>query len=258
MTPDAIKELVARGALFAVNHSAGKDSQAMLIKVRELVPDSQIVLIHADLGEVEWRGNVEHIRATAGDLPLIIANPVRSFFEMVEKRGMFPSPKYRQCTADLKRNPIERELRRYLRDHPEFNGVIVNCMGLRAQESKDRASKTAFGHNAGNSVVRRVSKAGKVIHPGRLWFDWLPIHDMRLDEVWETIAGAGQKPHWAYGLGMSRLSCVFCIMANKADLRIAAQANPDLYRRYVELEKRVGHTMSMERRGLEEVTGIAA
>ena len=75
-------------------------------------------------------------------------------------------------------------------------------------------------------------------------------------EVFQTIAEAGQKPHWAYGVGMSRLSCVFCIMANRQDLQTAARHNPDLYREYVRLERRIGHTLSMDRRPLDEVVGI--
>ena len=48
----------------------------------------------------------------------------------------------------------------------------------------------------------------------------------------------------AYAAGMSRLSCVFCIMASRADLYTAAQLQPALYRRYVSLEERIGHTLS--------------
>lgn len=72
------------------------------------------------------------------------------------------------------------------------------------------------------------------------------------------IEAAHQEPHWAYRMGMSRLSCVFCIMSSKADLRTAAALNPELYGRYVELERRIGHTLSMSGQTLEEVTGIPA
>jgi len=51
-----IEALVDRGALFAVNHSGGKDSQAMYLVLRKIVPSSQLVIIHADLAEVEWAG----------------------------------------------------------------------------------------------------------------------------------------------------------------------------------------------------------
>lgn len=59
------------------------------------------------------------------------------------------------------------------------------------------------------------------------------------------IARAGQKPFWASRQN-ERLSCVFCIMGSRNDLRHGAEQNPELYRRYVELERRIGHTMFMK------------
>jgi DNA sulfur modification protein DndC len=241
-----IASLRDRGALFVVNHSGGKDSQVMLIVLRQLVPDEQLLLIHADLGEVEWEGNVEHIRATAGNLPLIVCRSRRGLLQMVRERRMWPSPKNRQCTSDLKRGPIEREVRRYLKANPQFHGLVVNCMGIRAEESSSRAKAMPFKLNEKNSKA------------GREWYDMLPVHDMLLPDVWETIRMAGQEPHPVYAQGMTRLSCRFCIMASQHDLRTAALLSPDLYRTYVQLEKEIEHTMNMEGRGLEDVTGIMA
>lgn len=242
---DAINRLIGRGALFVVNHSAGKDSQAMAIKLRGLVPASQLLVVHADLGEVEWPGNLEHIKSTMGELPLIICrNENKTFLQMVERRGMWPSPSHRQCTSDLKRGPIERELRRHLNAHPEFGGLVVNCMGIRAEESAARSKQEPFRLNGRNSKA------------GREWYDWLPIFDWTEEQVFAAIERAGQRPHPAYEAGMSRLSCCFCIMASKTDLRIAARLRPDLYQRYVALERQIGHTMAMDGTPLEQVTGI--
>ena len=71
-----------------------------------------------------------------------------------------------------------------------------------------------------------------------------------------AIEDAGQEPHWAYKAGMGRLSCCFCIMATKKDLTIAAKLQPALYRKYVELERRIDHTLSPTRKPLTEITGI--
>jgi 3'-phosphoadenosine 5'-phosphosulfate sulfotransferase (PAPS reductase)/FAD synthetase len=242
-----ISSLIERGALFVVNHSAGKDSQAMTIALRKIVPAAQLLVIHADLGEVEWSGNVDHITATTGGLPLIVCkNERKTFLEMVERRGMWPSPGQRQCTSDLKRDPINREIRRFLKANPQFGGLVVNCMGIRAAESPARSKQQPFRPDKRNSVA------------GREVYDWLPIFDLSTADVFAAIKEAGQEPHPAYAAGMSRLSCVFCIMASRSDLRTAATLKPDLYRRYVDLEKRIGHTMAMDGRSLEEVTGIAA
>ncbi|UQV48122.1 phosphoadenosine phosphosulfate reductase family protein [Janthinobacterium lividum] len=241
--PEQIIDLIARGATFVINHSGGKDSQAMYLMLRDLVPSAQRLIVHADLGEAEWPGAVDHITATTDGEPLHVCRSRRSLLQMIEERGMFPSPKQRQCTSDLKRGPIERTVRQL--------GIklIVNCMGMRAQESSGRAKLTPF------KFSKRNSKAG------REWYDWLPVHDLSTAEVFARIAAAGQLPHWVYAAGMSRFSCCFCIMSNKADLTTAARLNPDLYRRYVELERSTGQVMMMPSKAkgrltLEQITGL--
>ncbi|MBB3991293.1 phosphoadenosine phosphosulfate reductase domain-containing protein [Croceicoccus naphthovorans] len=242
----AIQHLIDEGALFVINHSGGKDSQAMTVIVRTLVPDDQLLVVHAELGDVEWDGCEELIRKTTAGLPLIVCKSVTDFWTMVDRRRMFPSPSNRQCTSDLKRGPIEREVRRYLKANPQFNGLIVNCMGLRAEESSSRAKLETL------KVSARNSKAG------RNWYEWLPIHDMSETTVFATIAQAGQEAHWVYAAGMRRKSCAFCIMACDSDLKRAAELRPKLYARYVAKERELGFTLSMSRRSLPEITGIAA
>lgn len=60
--PKEIQELINRGALFVCNDSAGKDSQAMKILLKNIIPKGQLIIIHANLPEVEWEGNLEHIK----------------------------------------------------------------------------------------------------------------------------------------------------------------------------------------------------
>ena len=241
MVTTEIQALIDQGALFVLNHSGGKDSQAMTIAVRKVVPDRQLLVIHADLPEVDWPNIAEHINATCERLPVIVTRASKTFFEMVEHRKMFPSPQQRQCTSDLKRGPIEREIRRYLAKHPEFKNQVVNCMGLRADESNGRKALPEFRKSQRNSVA------------GRAWYDWLPIHKLSTAQVFASIADAGQKPHWAYEAGMSRLSCCFCIMSNAQDLRTAARLKPELYAKYVQTERRLGVTMFMPRKVNGEV-----
>ena len=245
--PPACRETIRAGALVAVNHSGGKDSQCMTILLSRIVPRGQIVAVHAPLGEVEWPGTVEHIEATLPvGVPLVFA-PVASgktLLERVEERGLWPSSTARWCTSDFKAGPIQRELRRYLKAHPRFGGRLVNAMGMRAEESPARARKAPWRRND------RMSVAGREV------FDWLPVFDLSTADVFRVIRDAGQSPHWAYAAGMTRLSCSFCILASRADLRRAAELRPDLYRAYAELEQRIGHTLSPTRRTLPEVTGV--
>ena len=245
--PPEYRKMIRAGALVAVNHSGGKDSQSMTILLSRIVPRDQIVAVHAPLVDVEWPGTVDFIRATLPlRMPLILA-PVASgktLLDSIEERGRFPSPKVRWCTSSTKRGPIERELRRFLKANPRFGGRMVNAMGMRAEESPARARKVPWRRND------RMSVAGREV------FDWLPVFELSTDDVFRIIRDAGQSPHPAYGMGMSRLSCVFCIMASRADLRTAAKLQPALYARYVDLEKRIGHTLSPSGRSLPELTGI--
>jgi len=144
----------------------------------------------------------------------------------------------------LKRGPIEREVRRYAKQHAHLR--IVGCMGIRAQESARRAKAIPWQLNERQSVA------------GRTWHEWLPIHEMNTADVLTTVREAGQQLHPAYALGNERLSCVFCIMASANDLRNGALHNPELYAKYVEIERRTGYTMHMSRRSLEEITGVPA
>jgi len=245
-----VLEEIAAGALFVINHSGGKDSQAMMIKLLEIVPPAQILVVHASLGYMEWNGALELAQQQAADagVPFIVARAAKTFLGMVLNRftkkptvPSWPSPKHRQCTSDLKRGPITREVRRYA----DANGFthIVNCMGMRAQESKARAKKVIWRENENHGRA------------GRSWHDWLPIHSITTTEVFAIIATAGQKPHWAYLQGNERLSCVFCIMSSPNDLINGARHNPELYAEYCAMETLTGYTM-YPNKSLPELTGI--
>lgn len=245
-----IADLIDRGALFVVNHSGGKDSQAMMLKIKRLVPASQILVIHADLPGVDWPGCLDLIKETCEGFEVQEVVAVKTFEDMVRHRQMFPSPKYRQCTSDLKRGPIEKAIRHHIKDN-DLSGLVVDCQGLRAEESASRAKAKVFTFN------KRNSKAG------REWYTWLPIHHWSTERVFAEIKAAGQEPHWAYAAGMERLSCCFCIMASKKDLVTAARLAPEVYKKMVDLEKEINYTMIMPKKGeapryLEEITGIKA
>ena len=246
--PAECLSLIEHGALVAISHSAGKDSQSMTILLSRIVPREQLLIVHAPLGEAEWDGCITHIEATMPrGVPLILA-PVasgKSLLQRVEERGRWPSNSARWCTSDFKRSPIERELRRYLKANPRFEGRLVNAMGLRRDESRDRARRIPWRRN------ERMSVAGREV------YDWLPIFALTTADVFRVIHEAGQKPHWVYN-HVSRCSCSFCIFASRSDLRRAAQLRPGLYAKYVELERRIGHTLSPSRLPLPELTGIPA
>ena len=245
--PPECRELIDRGALVVLNHSGGKDSQCMTILLSRIVPREQLLVVHAPLGEVEWPGTIEHVENTIPPrVPLVLARTAsgKSLLERIEERGRFPDSGRRYCTSDTKRTPIERELRRFLKAHPRYGNHIVNAMGMRASESPARSKLAPWRRSDRNSRA------------GREWYDWLPIHGLETSDVFRVIREAGQSPHWAYAAGMTRLSCSFCILASRADLRRAAELRPRLYASYCALERRIGHTLSPSRTPLPQLTGV--
>lgn len=246
-----VRHLIDVGALFVLNDSGGKDSQAMRIALRDVVPRKQLLIVHAHLPGVEWPGAIDHARAGADmdGIPFVVAVATKTLLGMVEDRWRrrpdvpsWPSAAYRQCTSDLKRDPIAREIRRFLRSSP--HPAVVSCLGIRAAESSGRAKR---------SPLKTVSRFSTATRP---WWEWLPIHGASRNDVLATIDAAGERPHWAYSAGNDRLSCMFCIMASRSDLRNAALHNPDLYRHYVELEHLTGYTMHQSRTPLVQLTGV--
>lgn len=231
--PD-LNQLVEEGYTFFLNHSGGKDSQAMYLFLKNKIPKDQLVVIHAALGDVEWEGTIEHIENTI-EHELIIAHAVKTFFDMVNHRKMFPDPNNRQCTSDLKRSPINREIRRWLKRNNRLKCISVQ--GIRAEESPRRSKMIPFKEDKKNAIA------------GRSWYDWYAIFDWSTDEVFKYIEMNNEKPHWAYAEGMSRLSCSFCIMARKSDLRIAAKLRPEMFKKYVDKEKELGKSMMMPVKG---------
>ena len=264
-----IKNLIDRGALFVVNHSGGKDSQAMMIKLLEIVPPQQMVVVHADLGRVEWHGAKEVAMKQAADagvafevaLPIYKDGSVKDFLNMAEKRKAdrpdvpsFPSSDCRTCTSDLKRGPIEKVIKRVLRERGLK--LVVDCQGIRADESDARKGLQPFTH-----LNTQLNKNGKpksdLALAGREAYEWFPIFTLSTLDVWCAIRGAGQQPHAAYIAGNERLSCVFCIMGSENDIYLGSIARPELFAEYVAMEEKLGYTMHMNRMSLKEIVAKA-
>lgn len=220
-----------------LNSSAGKDSQAMLTLMvaeaeRQGVKD-RIVVVHADLGRAEWTGTRELAETQAAAYGLrfeVVARPQGDLLAQIEARGMFPSSTARYCTSDQKTGQVARLLTSLTAelalDRP---ARILNCLGIRAQESAARAKKPVL------SADKRASNGKR--HVDR----YLPIFALDVEEVWEVIRVSGLPHHPAYDAGMPRLSCVFCVLASKSALVLAAKLNPGLAEDYRAVEVAIGH-----------------
>lgn len=227
-----IPKQVQEADVIYVSHSGGKDSQAMLAALVRMGLKEKIVLIHSDLGEMEWEPMHHWINQISFGISLNIVRSDMDFFQMVRKYKRLPSGMQQFCTDFLKCVPIEK----FIHDHMAQNGYknAINATGMRAQESKRRALKAAF-------CVSEMYRPKK--HPGQMIWDWLPIFDYAVEEVFSEIQNANQKPHHVYGLGFSRLSCVFCVNGRIAEHQMAAKLKPELAQRMIELEREIGKTI---------------
>ncbi|MEV4868548.1 phosphoadenosine phosphosulfate reductase family protein [Streptomyces syringium] len=254
-----------------LNSSGGKDSQAMASHVCRLAAKlgllHRVVIVHADLGDVEWSGTrklaeeqarrlgvrFEVVKAEGGDL---LARTVARFFKLkakAEKEARdegrdpatakvapaWPSSAARWCTSDLKRGPIRKLMTRLVAELGDLGRPvrILNCMGQRAAESALRAKLAAV-------EIDRPASNGK-----RHVTTWRPIHGWTDAEVWKEIARSGLPYHEAYDWGMSRLSCSFCVLGCEADVVLAARLRPRKAAQYIAVEEKVGtdfkHGLSM-------------
>lgn len=239
--------------LLLLNTSGGKDSQSMLDYVVELADQAgvrdRITAVHADLGRMEWDGTRELAIAQAahyGIRTVVVANKNGDLLDAIERRGMFPDAARRWCTSDWKRGPVLTAMTSLVKqlDLPR-QARILNCMGMRAQESKARATRAPFLFNGRASNGRRHVD------------DWLPIHAWTVEQVWTRIAASGVPFHPAYALGMPRLSCSFCVLASKGALVRAAQLRPELAGEYAAVEVRIGHRFRKDL-SMAEIIQLAA
>jgi 3'-phosphoadenosine 5'-phosphosulfate sulfotransferase (PAPS reductase)/FAD synthetase len=225
--------------LIVVNTSGGKDSQTMMHVLHsqavQLGIADRLVAVHADLGRAEWAGTGELVaeQAAAYGMRLeVVSRPQGDLVQQIEDRGMFPSSSARYCTSDQKRGQVSRVITALVAelglDRP---ARVLNCQGIRAQESPARAKKAAYANDKRQTNGRRVVDT------------WYPIFTWTEDEVWASIQETGIRHHVAYDYGMPRLSCAFCVMAGRDALVLSAKLNPELAVEYAELEERIGHTI---------------
>lgn len=229
-----------------VNMSGGKDSVKMLGDLVAKYPSAHIIAVMADTG-------FEHVKpVTAQDWAkercaqfgvelYIVRNPNKTYLEMVERRGMFPSSATRQCTSDLKRGPIQTWIRQSVKSGLIPEKYIINCMGLRAAESPARAKQRKFKKNV------PLSKAGRMV------WDWLPIHGDSLNAIlqWHWTTGTPMHPVYVpeyhndgtNGGYLRRFSCRVCIFATKADLHAIYRNDREAFDAVSSLEVKSGFTM---------------
>jgi len=250
----ALGEALASNAPVIFGVSGGKDSVAGAIAMFEYLDTighaGPRALIHADLGDldpaldVEWSDSIRVCERLATFLrtELLVArraaggmmkrwqgrwaNNVRRYANLECVKVILPwsTPSMRFCTSELKSAPIAAALVK------RFPGqVVVSAAGIRRSESTQRASaKTAQVNN------RLTHKS-----TGTTGLDWNPIAEWSDRDVFAYCAARGFVLHEGYTrYGMSRISCRYCIMAQRSDLiaSTTCEDNVPVFRTMVALE----------------------
>lgn len=277
-----------------VNSSAGKDSQALLTYLIALA-DAQgysrdrIIVVHADLGRVEWDGTRElaEQQAAAYGLRVEVVARGEDLLDQVSTRRRNLDAKAEALTgeaaalrdagwvafaglADQDAAKAEgtpawpSSTARYCTSDQKTSQVAKLMTRL---ADTHRAAGNAgplrilntLGIRADESPARAKKESlhrDSASNTRRAVTRWLPIFGWSEALVWSVIDASGLRSHEAYAAGMPRLSCVFCVLAGERELILAARLNPALAREYVATEREVGHTFQ-NGRSIESIAAAA-
>lgn len=226
--------------------SGGKDSQALAHRVCEHLDatahSGPRLLIHSDLGRVEWRQSLPVCERLATQLGIELLVVRRQAGDMMDRwlsrwdanvaryvnlscvKLILPwsTPANRFCTSELKSAILARAMRKRF---PK--GDLISAVGIRREESSTRARMPVWRQDP-----RTMRRAG-------VGHTWHPLLTWSRPDVLSYIKGCGDVLHEAYTIyDSSRVSCAFCVMSSVQDLRAAAScaANEAIYLEMVELE----------------------
>ena len=184
------------GAVVAVGVSGGKDSAATAFAtidyLNQMGHQGPRLLIHSDLGRVEWRESMPVCERLAGrlELDLLVVrressdlldrwhvrweNNIRRYAELRCVKLIMPSSaaSMRFCTSELKTAVISRAL---VKRFP--NQIILSTSGIRRQESPKRARAPVTKAQAKLCSTSRCSSG----------MDWRPILEWTTQQVFENF-----------------------------------------------------------------------
>lgn len=276
-----------------VNSSAGKDSIVTALVLARMAAEQgvsdRLVMVHADLGLVEWEGSAELAAEHAAILGMpfeVVRKPV-DFLERIVAYGMWPSRSSRFCTGEYKTSEVEKLTTRMTEELTGTSSVNLEPDHYRAQladaeramasmqrqgrkinartgklysayqREQQRAESARAFLDSGLRPVRFLNVLGLRAAEGgkggdrykkapfvrkedtrrRLVDTWLPVHAWSDEEVWAAVNAGPLPPPATYACGMTRHSCMFCVMAGKDDLINAALLSPVMLDEYVQLQK---------------------
>jgi 3'-phosphoadenosine 5'-phosphosulfate sulfotransferase (PAPS reductase)/FAD synthetase len=220
----------------------------------------RIVVVHADLGRLEWSGTVDLVKQQAKYFGLdveiekakedlleaVVAKHNRQLIAGKDQAAWMGKGNLRWCTPQAKRGPINVLYTRLVEEWRLATGLTRPCrvleiQGIRAEEggkSGARAKMKPF-----QEMVE--AKSNKTVRHVDIWF---PIFEMTEEECWARVEKLGlvglTPPSYhlkGYRDGMPRSSCVFCVYADRNMLKLAALHNRELLNDFCAVEAYTGY-----------------
>lgn len=213
-----------------INFSGGKDSTAMLAYLCDKYPTVKKHVVFANTG-FEHDGAETWCREIVARFGLtlhVVANKNKTFLTMAERRGKFPGMNQRQCTSDLKRDPINTWIRQNVKDP-----VVISCMGIRSEES------------AGRSKQKRLKRDARETNSKRTLWNWQPIKDWTETQVLNYLKAKGLPLHPVYNY-LPRFSCRLCIFMSQHDRRQVQKHDPAAIELIRAIEQKIGFSFFPE------------
>ncbi len=189
--------------------SGGKDSSALAVYLRELVPDMEYFFCDTGAELPETYEYLDRLEVALGK-KISRLNPRRGFDHWFEVyRGALPSPQMRWCTKKMKIEPLED----WIGETP-----AVSYVAIRADESNRKGYV---------STKPNITTVFPFIEDGIDKDGVMRI----LDE-----AGVGLPSYYEW---RTRSGCYFCFYQRKAEWVGLAERHPDLWDRAVGIEQKV-------------------
>lgn len=124
------------------------------------------------------------------------------YLDLCILKGRFPSRMAQFCTEELKTIPIITQVALPMLAH----GPVLQWLGIRADESRNRAKQPRFNRHESGSYL------------------WRPIFRWSVEDVWAKHRKHGIEPNPLYAMGMGRVGCMPCINCGQGEFaRITRQ-----------------------------------
>lgn len=211
--------------------SGGKDSAALMLWMRDNLgtPGVDWTPVFCDTG---WEHPLTYLYVEEFNQGQLLSSLeyLRSskYDDLVEcwlDHHMFSNGAARFCTEDMKIEPLQRFIE-------ASDDEVTIYQGIRADESDKRAKlrEEEWCDAAGGYRILRV------------------LLTWTAKRVFDFLAAYHVEPNPLYKMGMSRVGCWPCILANQRDVKAYLIATPEIKPRLIEVEFRMRHKTGKEGR----------